>query len=53
MAVLRTAFRGNDFSLAGLGPSKTFIAAIRKYWHNHRLVNLLGTKSINAETDAP
>ena len=32
---------------------KTIIAAIREYWHNHRLVNSLGTKSINARTGAP
>ena len=29
------------------------IAAIRKFWHDHRLINSFGTESINAQTDAP
>ena len=31
-------------------PFKSIVAAIRKYWHNHRLINSLDT--INAGTDA-
>ena len=61
--VLRTEFRVNDFetsfpngvdhAFSGLWPCKIIIAAVRKYWHNHRLVNSVGTKSNSAGTDAP
>ena len=29
------------------------LVEVRLYWHNHRLVNSLGTKSINVRADAP